>query len=109
MGVDRTRVTLTGRSASGRRLGDGGGGGGGVPTADDCRAPVHGTSLGRDGKNSREQVHAMAVGWASRPGARSRFDLWMRVTAPAREGRKEGAKNIKTYWHISRFTYGKLL
>ena len=40
---------------------------------------------------------------------RSRFDLWMRVTAPAREGRKEGAKNIKTYWHISRFTYGKLL
>ena len=33
----------------------------------------------------------------------------MSLTAPAREGRKEGAKNIKTYWHISRFTYGKLL
>ena len=45
----------------------------------------------------------------SEGGSRSRFDLWMRVTAPAREGRKEGAKNIKTYWHISRFTYGKLL
>ena len=27
----------------------------------------------------------------------------------AREGRKEGAKNIKPYRHISRFTYGKLL
>ena len=43
------------------------------------------------------------------PSIRPCFDSGMRVTAPAREGRKEGAKNIKTYWHISRFTYGKLL
>ena len=30
---------------------------------------------------------------------RSRFDFEIRVTASAREGRKEGAKNIRPYCH----------
>ena len=65
--------------------------------------------LARGGGPGSVLVRTGHVGTGIEGLSRSRFDFEIRVTASAREGRKEGAKNIRPYCHTCRSTYGKLL